>query len=133
MAVAMEGSWGLGERRTWLGDPETIAARMRLDLPLAARVEGHLRCAEDRALRILQAQRPVLEEIATALRDKGMLTGPALDGLMAQVTPEPAQPTQGERAQEIPTEADRTRLEGERPDNRDADWSAHYQPLDRAA
>ncbi len=133
MAVAIEGSWGLGERLSWLGDPETIAARLRLDPLLAARVEDHLRRAEDRALRILQAQRPVLEEIAAALRDKSMLTGPALEELMAQVRPEPAQPTQGERAQEIPTEADRTRLEGERPDNRDADWSAPYQPLDRAA
>ena len=133
MAIAMEAAWGLGDRLTWCGDPETIAPRLRLDPPLAARVEDHLRRAEDRAHRILQAQRPVLEEIATALRDKGMLTGPALDELMAQVRPEPAQPTQGERAQEIPTEADRTRLEGERPDNRDADWSAPYQPLDRAA
>jgi ATP-dependent Zn protease len=129
MAVAMEAAWGLGDRLTWCGDPETIAPRLRLDPPLAARVEDHLRRAEDRALRIMQAQRPVLEEIATALCDKGMLTGPALDELMAQVRPEPAQPTQGERAQEIPTEADRTRLEGER----DAEWSAPYQPLDRAS
>ncbi|MDE4062609.1 AAA family ATPase [Phaeobacter gallaeciensis] len=129
MAVAMEAAWGLGDRLTWCGDPETIAPRLRLDPPLAARVEDHLRRAEDRALRIMQAQRPVLEEIATALCDKGMLTGPALDELMAQVRPEPAQPTQGERAQEIPTEADRTRLEGER----DAERSAPYQPLDRAS
>lgn len=133
MAVALEAAWGLGERLSWLGDPETIAPRLRLDPPLAARVEDHLRRAEDRALRILQAQRPVLEAIATALRDKSMLTGPALEELMAQVRPEAAQPTQGERAQEIPTEADRTTLEGERADNRNADWSTLYRPLDRAA
>jgi hypothetical protein len=90
MAVAMEGSWGLGERRSWLGDPETIAARLRLDPPLAARVEDHLRRAEDRALQILQAQRPVLEAISTALCDKGMLQGPALEDLMAEVSPEAA-------------------------------------------
>jgi ATP-dependent Zn protease len=133
MAVAMEGSWGLGERRSWLGDPETIATRLRLDPPLAARVEDHLRRAEERALQILQVQRPVLEAIATALCDRGLLQGDALDELMTQVRPEAAQPTHGEGAQEIAEEPDRTMLEGERADNRDADWSASYQPLDRAA
>jgi hypothetical protein len=62
-----------------------------------------------------------------------MLTGPALDELIAQVRPETAQPTQGEGALQIPTEADWTRLEGEPPANPDTDWSAPYQPLDRAA
>lgn len=133
MAVAMEGSWGLGERRSWLGDPETIVARLRLDPPLAARVEDHLRRAEDRALHILQAQRPLLEEIAAALRERVMLTGPALDELISQVRPEPAQPTQGERALEIRNASDQPKAEDERADNPHADWSAPYRPLDRAA
>ncbi|MFY0624146.1 MAG: AAA family ATPase [Pelagimonas sp.] len=133
VAVAMEAAWGLGDRLTWSGDPETIIARLRLDPPLAARVEDHLRRAEERALAILQAQRPLLEEIGAALRERGMLTGPALDELISQVRPETAQPTQGEAAQEILGEVDPTMLEGERADNRDADWSAPYRPLDRAA
>lgn len=133
MAIALECSWGLGERLSWLGDPETIAARLRLDPPLAARVEDHLRQAEERALRILQAQTPVLEAIATALRDKAMLTGPVLDELISRVMPETVPPTRGEGAPEIQKTPDQPGPEGERADNRDTDWSAPYRPLDRAA
>ncbi len=53
--------------------------------------------------------------------------------LHSHVRPETAQPTQGEAALEILGEVDRTMLEGERAGNQDADWSAHYRPLDRAA
>ncbi|MHA7888713.1 AAA family ATPase [Roseicyclus sp.] len=133
MAVAMEAAYGLGDRLTWLGDPETIAPRLRLDPPLAAHVEDHLRRAEDRALRILEAQRPVLEEIAAALRDKSMLTGPALDELISRVRPETAQPTLVEGALEIPWEMEQSGPGDERAANPDTGWSAPYQPLDRAA
>jgi hypothetical protein len=133
MAIALEAAWGLGERLSWLGDPETIAPRLRLDPPLAARVEDHLRRAEDRALRILQAQRPVLEAIAAALRDKSMLTGPTLEELISRVRPETAQPTRGEGALEIPEEMDQSGPGDERAAKPDTDWSAPYQPLDRAA
>ncbi|WP_420398174.1 AAA family ATPase [Nioella sp.] len=133
MAVALEAAWGLGDRLSWLGDPETIVARLRLDPPLAARVEDHLRHAEERALQILQVQRPVLEAIATALRDRGLLQGAALEELMTQVRPEAAQPTQGEGTKEFPKEPARPGREDEPADNRDADWSAPYWPLDRAA
>lgn len=133
MAAAIEGSWGLGDRLSWLGDPETVLARLRLDPPLAACVEDHLRRAEERALQILQVQRPVLEEIAAALRDKVMLSGPALDELISRVRPETVQSTQGERALEIPKAPEQPGPEGERAANRNADWSTLYRPLDRAA
>jgi hypothetical protein len=126
-------AWGLGERRSRLGDPETIAARLRLDPPLAARVEDHLRRAEERALRILQAQRPVLEAIAAALRDNSMLTGPALDKLISRVRPEAALQKPEDAMPKNPKEPVRSGPGGERPDHRDTDWSAPYQPLDRAA
>jgi len=133
MAVAMEAAWGLGDRLTWSGDPETVAARLRLDPPLAARVEAHLRRAEVRALQILQAQRPILEEIATALCDRGLLQGPRLDALMAEVMPETAKPKPGEAEQDSPRNPDRSASEDERADHRDADWSAPYRRIDRAA
>jgi len=133
MAVAMEGSWGLGECRSWLGDPETIAARLRLDLPLAARVEDHLRRAEERALAILQAQRPVLEAIAAALCDKGLLTGPALDALISRVRPEATISQPKGTVPEISPAANRAGCAKCRPDHREADWSAPYRPLNRAA
>ena len=133
MAVAMEGSWGLGERLSWLGDTETIATRLRLDPPLAARVEDHLCRAEKRALGILQAQRPALEAIATALCDRGLLQGAALEELMTQVRPEAAQPTQGEGSREAPKERARLGREDEPANNLNADWSTLYKPLDRAA
>ncbi|MHA7888197.1 AAA family ATPase [Roseicyclus sp.] len=133
MAIAMEAAWGLGDRLTWCGDPETIAPRLRLDPPLAARVEDHLRRAEERALEILQAQRPALEAIATALCDRGLLQGAPLEELMSEVKPETAQPTQGGGAQESPKEPARPGPKDEPTNNRDADWSAPYRPRDRAA
>jgi hypothetical protein len=75
--------------------------RLALNADLRARVEIHLRRAEARALRIVAAHRPLLEEMAGALCRSGMLTGPELDALLARVTPEaamatpPAQPHQG--------------------------------------
>ena len=132
MAIAMECSWGLGERLSWLGDPETVAARLHLDPPLAARVEAHLRRAEERALQILQDQTPVLEEIATALCNRGLLQGPGLDALMAEVMPETANPKPGEAEQDRPRNPDRAASEDDRADHREADWSGLYRPLDRA-
>lgn len=133
MAVALEAAWGLGDRLSWLGDPETIVARLRLDPPLAARVEDHLRRAEERALRILQAQRPVLEAIATALCDKGLLQGTALEELMSEVRPERAPRKPGDVTGEMPAVANRLETDEERTVVREADWSAPYRPLDRAA
>ncbi|MEZ0464962.1 AAA family ATPase [Phaeobacter sp. SYSU ZJ3003] len=133
VAVAMETAWGLGDRLTWSGDPEAIVARLRLDPPLAARVEDHLRRAEDRALRILREQRSALEAIATALHNRGMLTGSALDELISQVKPEAALQRHEEAAMAIPGEMDRSGLGDERADNPHADWSAAYRPLDHAA
>ena len=133
VAVAMETAWGLGDRLTWSGEPEAIVARLRLDPPLAARVEDHLRRAEDRALRILREQRSALEAIATALHNRGMLTGSALDELISQVKPEAALQRHEEAAMAIPGEMDRSGLGDERADNPHADWSAAYRPLDHAA
>lgn len=133
VAVAMETAWGLGDRLTWSGDPENIVARLRLDPPLAARVEDHLRRAEDRALRILREQRSALEAIATALQNRGMLTGSALDELISRVKPEAALQRPEEAAMAIPGEMDRSGLGDERADNPHADWSAAYRPLDHAA
>ena len=75
----------------------------------------------------------MLEEIAAALRERGMLNGPALDELISQVKPETALPTQGERALEIRNASDQPKPEDERVDNSHLDWSAAYRPLDRAA
>ena len=68
--------------------------------------------------------------------DMTTLTAPGKDvsdEIMAKVRPEAVQPTQGERALEIQKAPDQPGPEGGRAENRDADWSAPYQPLDRAA
>lgn len=90
LAVAIEASLGLGDRLVWQGSPQTVLDRLPLDGDLRARVEGHLRRAEARALRIVEAQLPLLEEIAGALYRAALLTGPELDALLARVSPEPA-------------------------------------------
>lgn len=88
-AAAIELSWGLGEQLLWLGDPETVLARLRVEPNLRARVEARLQEAQARALRIVEANRLVLEEMAAALVRTGLLTGPALEALVAKVVPEP--------------------------------------------
>lgn len=97
-AAAMEMSWGLGDDLVWLGDPETVLARLRIEPFLRARVEAHLREAQARALRIVEANRPVLEEMAAALVRTGLLTGPELERLVAKVAlvsePGPPPPVQ---------------------------------------
>lgn len=91
-AAAMELSWGLGDGLLWLGDPETVLARLRIEPLLRARVEARLREAQARATRIVEANRSVLEEMAAALVQTGLLTGPALETLVAKVVPELAGP-----------------------------------------
>lgn len=89
-AATLELSLGLGEQLLWLGDPETVLTRLRVEPFLRARVEARLQEAQARALRIVEANRSVLEEMATALVRTSLLTGPALEALVAKVVPEPA-------------------------------------------
>lgn len=89
-AAALELSWGLGQDLIWLGDPETVLARLRLEPFLRARVEARLQAAQARALRIVDANRPVLEQMAAALVRTGVLTGPELEALVAKVVPDAA-------------------------------------------
>jgi len=89
-AAAMELSWGLGQDLIWLGDPEGVLARLRLEPVLRARVEVRLREAQARALRIIEANRALLEEMAAALVRTGLLTGPELEALVAKVVPDAA-------------------------------------------
>lgn len=91
-AAAMELSWGLGDDLLWLGDPETVLARLRIEPVLRARVEARLREAQARATRIIETNRAVLEEMAAALVQTSLLTGPALEALVAKVVPELAGP-----------------------------------------
>ncbi len=90
LAVAIEASLGLGVHLVWQGSPQTILDRLPHDGDLRNRVEGHLRRAEARALRIVEAHLPLLEEIAGALYRSALLTGPELDAFLARVSPEPA-------------------------------------------
>lgn len=90
LAIAIEASLGLGDRLVWQGSPQTVLDRIALDADLRTRVEIHLRRAEARALRIIEAHLPLLNEIAGALCRAALLTGPELDALLARVTPESA-------------------------------------------
>ena len=87
-AAAMELSWGLGDELLWLGDPEMVLARLRVEPLLRARVEARLQEAQARALRIVDANRALLQEMATALLRTGVLTGPELEALVAKVVPD---------------------------------------------
>ena len=65
-----------------------VLARLRLEPVLRARVEARLQQAQARALRIVDANRALLEEMATALLRTGVLTGPELEALVAKVVPD---------------------------------------------
>lgn len=88
LAAALEASWGLGASLIWQGPVEGVENRLRDDAGLRARVEVHLRNAELRAIRILDANRELLEEMAGNLAAEGVLSGSALDALLRRVTPE---------------------------------------------
>ena len=88
-AATLELSLGLGADLLWLGDPDTVLARLRVEPFLRARIEARLQEAQARALRLVEANRSVLVEMATALVRTGLLTGPALEALVAKVVPEP--------------------------------------------
>jgi cell division protease FtsH len=98
-ATALEISYGLGDSLLWLATPEAAQARLALDPGLRARVEARLQQAEARALRILRSNHAVLDAMARALCTTGLLTGPALEELLARVVPD----TETERAQGLDT------------------------------
>ncbi|MBM2333241.1 hypothetical protein [Marivita cryptomonadis] len=52
---------------------------------------------------------------------------------MRRAIAETALPTQDEAVQQIPGEVDPSGPDDKRADNRNADWSTLYRPLDRAA
>jgi cell division protease FtsH len=85
IAAALEMSYGLGASAVWLGPPETAAARVRIDTALRIRVEAHLQRAEAEAMQILDINRELLEEMATALATHKFLSGVALDALVQKV------------------------------------------------
>jgi|GEM_PF-669927 len=87
-ASALEVSYGLGDSLLWLATPDVAQARLALDPGLRARVEVRLQEAEARALRILRANHAVLHDMARALCTAGLLTGPALEELLARVVPD---------------------------------------------
>lgn len=99
LAVAIEASLGLGDSLVWEGSPQAVLERLALDAGLRARVEVHLRGAEDRALRIVEANRPLMEEMAGALCRSALLTGQELEALLARVSLEPGitMPSAGSR------------------------------------
>lgn len=65
-----------------------VLARLRVEPALRARVEARLQEAQARALRIVDANRALLQEMATALLRTGVLTGPELEALVAKVVPD---------------------------------------------
>lgn len=90
LATALEASWGLGESLIWLGPVDGGEVRLSDDPDLRARVEAHLRAAEDRAGRILSANHSLLEEMSGLLEASGVLSGPGLAEIIGRVALEPA-------------------------------------------
>jgi cell division protease FtsH len=103
-ATALEISYGLGDSLLWLATPEAAQARLAFDPGLRARVEVRLQQAEARALRILRANHEVLDDMAQALSTSGLLTGPALEALLARVVPDTETVKEGDQGLDTKTE-----------------------------
>ena len=94
LALAEEVSFGLGSLGPlWL--TRDLDPAMILHLPPAIRetIRRRLRADETAALQVLTAHRPLLEEIATRLARRLLLTGPELDALLERVVPLPDEDT----------------------------------------
>ena len=77
IAATAEMAWGMGERLSWLGDPDaaTLPHMLALHRDVAARVEGRLTDALASATDLLTAHRAGLNALAVALLDRETLTG----------------------------------------------------------
>ncbi|WP_439150549.1 AAA family ATPase [Sulfitobacter sp.] len=124
-ATAFEISFGLGDSLLWLATPEAAQARLALDPGLRARVEARLQQAEARALRILRANHAVLDDMAQALSKSGLLTGPALEELLARVVPDTEIDNQGEEGLDAKSER--------YPDKRPQAGQGKFSPANQTA
>ena len=104
VATAIESSYGLGSSGiVWQAAPDHAAERLRFDRPLRDRVQAQLQWAEVEATRILQANRSTLEAMATALAEKGVLTGQPLQDFLDRLPAETSPAASSDEPQPSPT------------------------------
>lgn len=87
LAAAMEASWGLADRLVWHGPADRVSTRLEEDAEFRSRIEERLRQAEVRALRILEANKGVLNDIAAALESRGLLNRREIEPFIGSIVP----------------------------------------------
>lgn len=94
LALAEEVSFGLGSLGPlWLADNPDPAMILHLPPAIQEAIRSRLLADETAALQVLIAHRPLLEEIATRLARRLLLTGQELDALLERVVPLPEEDT----------------------------------------
>lgn len=87
LAAAMEASWGLGDTLVWHGSADMVSRRLDEDAEFRSRIEDFLRQAELRALRILEANKGVLNDIAAALDARAVLNRQEVEPFIGSIIP----------------------------------------------
>jgi hypothetical protein len=75
MIASIHASYGMGEDLVYLGAGDDLLFRVALDHDLRARVAGHLRELEDRAEKLVEANRDAVLAVARRLVEKRFLDG----------------------------------------------------------
>jgi cell division protease FtsH len=88
IAAAIEDSLGLGDTLVYLGAEDRAADRLRFDPQRREIVAGHLSRGHSRAKQILEANRMMLERLASTLNVAGVLEGEALGTILEEVRTE---------------------------------------------
>jgi cell division protease FtsH len=75
MIASIHASYGMGEDLVYLAGGDDLLFRVALDHDLRARVAGHLRELEDRAEKLVEANRDAVLAVARCLAEKRFLSG----------------------------------------------------------
>lgn len=88
IAGSAELSWGMGDRLTWLGDPDpsTLPQLLAINRDVAARVEQRMADALASATALLTANRGALDALAEAPLERETLSGEAAEAIVSRAS-----------------------------------------------
>jgi cell division protease FtsH len=90
MIASIHASYGMGEDIVYLGAGEDLLFRAGLDHDLRVRVAAHLRELEDRAEKLVEANRDAVLAVARRLSEKRFLDGAEVADIVRDLLAAPA-------------------------------------------
>jgi ATP-dependent Zn protease len=92
MIASIHASYGMGEDLVYLGAGDDLLFRVALDHDLRVRVASHLRELEDRAEKLVEANRDAVLAVARRLAEKRFLDGAEVAVIVRGLLAAPAEP-----------------------------------------